>query len=430
VKAGASRCSAVMLMLDHVKAEYELAIHTPEQTKEAAFLKLNPLGHVPVLETAQGPIYHSNVIARWIGRSHKALLGKNEKEALEVEQWLDSIRNDLMNARSLFLYQIYGFKDSHLPKISQEEFAANLDKFIAILHVFDQHLAGKDFLVGNELSAADISLICDLEPVYRFVFAAEQRAKLPALTAYFEKHIKEPLFKSLYGNTCFPAAPIAVDFCKKGHHDKKHDDKHEKKHDEKKKDEKKKDEKKDDKKEEKKKEEKPKKKDDEEEEEHVEPKKEYVFPETNFKFFDFKTLYVNEPDKKKALQFLWDNWDAKAFSFWYLAYDKLPTECKKIYLTNNLMNGFLDRAELCRKHALGVHGVYGEEPDLDIRGVWLWKGTEMLEPLKEHQQFDVYKYTKLDPANPKDKALIEEYWTHLDEGKVEGRTICTIKLFK
>lgn len=457
VKAGSSRCSAVFLTLEAVKAEYELVFHTQEDTKSEAFHKLNPLGRVPVLETEEGNLAYTNVIARWICKKYNKLLGTNRKEELEVESWLEAVRLDLMVARGNFIYQVYGFEKDKC--LSKDEFNHHTSHFLDLAQAFEKHLTGKDFLVGSQLSAADIHLIAALEPVLRFVLCPGGRARIPNLVKYFEKHIKEELFKKFYGVFQFPEAPIYICFkdCKKhddhkkcaddhkkGHddHKKGHDD-HKKGHDEHKKgheEHKKGDEKKgheDQKKTEKKKEEKKKEKkddynDEDEEEAPKEVKKEYKFPDSAFKLPDFKTLYVNEPDKAKALEHLWAHWDANAYSFWYLNYDKLPTECKKLFLTNNLMTGFIDRAELCRKHAFGVHGVYGEENDYDIRGVWLWRGTDMLEPLKEHQQFDVYKYKKLDPKNEADKKLIEEYWTHLEseKGTVEGRVPRTIKYFK
>ena len=46
-------------------------------------------------------------------------------------------------------------------------------------------------------------------------------------------------------------------------------------------------------------------------------------------------------DKKEAIQFLWDNFDPNGFSFWKVSYDKYPGEGQKLYMTNNLANGFL-----------------------------------------------------------------------------------------
>ena len=38
-------------------------------------------------------------------------------------------------------------------------------------------------------------------------------------------------------------------------------------------------------------------------------------------------------------------------------------------MTSNLANGFLQRLEHFRKYCIGVWGVYGEEPNLEIRGI-------------------------------------------------------------
>ena len=38
-----------------------------------------------------------------------------------------------------------------------------------------------------------------------------------------------------------------------------------------------------------------------------------LLPETSFGLYDFKTLIVNATDKKEAIKFLWDNFDAKGY---------------------------------------------------------------------------------------------------------------------
>lgn len=49
------------------------------------------------------------------------------------------------------------------------------------------------------------------------------------------------------------------------------------------------------------------------------------------------------------------------------------------------MNGFMQRIDdKLRKHALGVFGVYGEEPSLEIMGVFMWRGTDVPLPMNEH----------------------------------------------
>ena len=66
-------------------------------------------------------------------------------------------------------------------------------------------------------------------------------------------------------------------------------------------------------------------------------------------------------------------------SFREVLYEKdQATEGKVLIKTNNTMNGFLQRSDPhFRKYAFAIHGVYGDEPDLEIRGAWLWRGTEV-----------------------------------------------------
>jgi len=39
-----------------------------------------------------------------------------------------------------------------------------------------------------------------------------------------------------------------------------------------------------------------------------------------------------------------------------------------------MLNGFLQRIDHFRKHALAMHCMLGEEPNLEIEGVWLFRG--------------------------------------------------------
>ena len=104
-----------------------------------------------------------------------------------------------------------------------------------------------------------------------------------------------------------------------------------------------------------------------------------------FNLFDFKTLIVNAQDKKEALESLWKAWDNSAFSFYFVHYEKYEGEGVVLHVTNNLLNGFLQRMDdKMRKHSLCVLGVYGDEPSLEIMGVFFWRGTDVIEPMKEH----------------------------------------------
>ena len=69
----------------------------------------------------------------------------------------------------------------------------------------------------------------------------------------------------------------------------------------------------------------------------------------------------------------WEGW-----SFWEFHYEKYDDEGQKLHLTNNLMNGFLSRAEGALKFVFGRHGVFGEAPNFEIKGIWLVRGKDRI----------------------------------------------------
>jgi len=410
VVATSSRCSSAIITALVTKSNFEIKVVDYASLKGEEYLKIHPYGKVPSAVTPEGPIFESNTISRYFARKSGSHYGKNAHEQTLVDQWLDNIRMDIAPHNKV-AYSVYGW-DKFL--LSKEEFETGLADYVKTLKVVDGHLKTNQFLVGNELTIADVVLVSDLALSYRWVFTETERKALPNLTAYFDRLVKLTEFKTVLGNIPHLDARPTIKFATKPCTKKEEKPKAAPKKEEKPKAAPKKEEKK------------------EEEEFKEEKPVEHKFPESAFNLHDFKTLYVNEPDKSKALDFLWKNWDNNAFSFWRLRYDKLPSEGKVVYLTNNLMNGFMDRADACRKHALGIIGVYGDEPNLDIRGVWMWRGTDVNPYMKEHPQFEYYECKKLDVNNAEDKALITEYWTKLeaDVDKVEGLTVRTCKIYK
>jgi len=69
------------------------------------------------------------------------------------------------------------------------------------------------------------------------------------------------------------------------------------------------------------------------------------------------------------------NYDREGYSIYYAKYEKYEGEGLVLYQTSNLMNGFLQRIdEKFRRHSLATMAIVGEEPNLDIESVWLFRG--------------------------------------------------------
>ena len=126
----------------------------------------------------------------------------------------------------------------------------------------------------------------------------------------------------------------------------------------------------------------------------------------------------------------WQDYDPQGYSLWHLHYEKYEGEGVKLSHTNNLCNGFLQRLDNFRKPVFARHGVLGEEPELEIMGVWMFRGLEIPQGMKENPQFEYHQVRKLDHTNEADKKLVEEYWTSQEGDKVEGKTLHTAKYHK
>jgi len=109
---------------------------------------------------------------------------------------------------------------------------------------------------------------------------------------------------------------------------------------------------------------------------------------TPFVLYDFKTLFVNHEDKKGKAVDTWyemNDWSENGWSFWHLHYDIYEGEGDKLHICNNLMGGFLSRAEHTSKYSFARQCVLGQEGSLQIMGCWFVRGQELPDGLvKEH----------------------------------------------
>ena len=137
--------------------------------------------------------------------------------------------------------------------------------------------------------------------------------------------------------------------------------------------------------------------DDEPKEEKKLPNPLDVLPPSTFDLFNFKTFFVNHKDKSgAAIDELKKIFDPAGYAIWFLHYDKYKGEGEVMYKTENLSKGFLQRFDTFRKHAFARHLVLGEEPDLNIDGIWLFRGTTIPQEAIDHPKFEYYKQHKMD----------------------------------
>ena len=76
--------------------------------------------------------------------------------------------------------------------------------------------------------------------------------------------------------------------------------------------------------------------------------------------------------------------------------------------------------------------MYGDEPKLEVAGMYIWKGTGVPAEITEHPTGEYYEKVPMDLDNPEHQNLIKDFFTKFEDkdGTVNGMTPRTVKLFK
>ena len=380
-----------------------------EETRKK--LKPNsPTGTFPYLETEEGVLSQSKAIELYLAEKYKPeLLGEGDLQKAQVRQWMDFASFELGDCAKKIVYPIFGW--APYCKESADQANNRLKEFMKAL---DQQVKGKRYAFGEELTLADIALFRQLKFFFQLVFPKGLREKVfPNVNDWFLRVLNTPETDKVYGKVLLCNQPVKPYICEKKEEHKKEDHKKE-----------------DHKKEGKKKEEKKA----EEEEKQEKPKKKQnpldLLPPSKLELESFKRAFLNNKDKEDAMNKFWEIYDPEGYSLWHLEYQNLPSECKVLFRTSNSKGMFLQKCDNLRRYAFATHGVYGVEDDYKIRGVWMFRGKEVPQEMKDNDLYEYITFTRLDPNKEEDKKLVHDYWTKLDENdEVEGRKCADVSYF-
>jgi elongation factor 1-gamma len=404
----AAKFCGVQLKEEHITDRAQIKTAEYKATK-------HPLGKCPAIVTPQGNLFESNAILRYFARLNPEakLYGSDAYTTSQVDQWLDFVSGEIDSQMWNTIYMLFGMNQRN-DGLFNTAIKTLSDALVAV----NAHLGNQTFLVGSSISIADIHLASSLIEPFRILFDEKERSAWPNLVRWFTTVTAQAPFAELYGTIRLcqkrfdmpPPAPAA------GHEEHKKAEK---------------------KAEAPKKEEKPAaaKKEAEEGDEHAAEKKEKnpldLLPPTTFDLYAFKTLFVNAPNKADAFEFLWKNLDKQGFSIWFIHYQKAEGENTKLFLTVNLSEGTCQKLEHFRKYAFGSWGVYGEEPNFEIKGCLLWRGVEHPQEVKDLGSYEYHTFVKANVDDEKDRKRVEEYWLSIGEGKVvDGLRARDVSYFK
>jgi elongation factor 1-gamma len=361
------------------------------------------------------------------------LRGENKGEDADVLCWINFAENVVRPAVMSWVLPA----TSCMP-FDQKSFDAAHSDSERLLSAINDVLLNKTFLVGERLSLADIHLAFNILPAYQHVIEPAATQRYGNVTRWFMTIVNQPNVAKVVGKvvlcekaSAFNAstwatnavniAPVAA----AADHGKKDKKKKEEKKEEKKP-------KADKKKKEKEEEEPAEEMDEAELAAAAEPKKKDPWAELEkgtFNMDEFKRTYSNEDTEKVAIPYFWDKLDKKNYSIWQCEY-KYPQDLKMVFMSCNLMGGFMQRLDSMRKQAFASLILFGENNKSTIGGIFIWRGQGLAFELSPDWAVDYesYTWTKLDADAPSTVKTVNEYlmW----EGDFGGRKFNQGKIFK
>ena len=395
----------VLHVVELTKAPVELQnIDWEDSEARKTLVTKSPTGTFPFLETEEGVLSESKAIECYLAEKHKPeLLGQGEMQKAQVRQWVDFGSFEIYHCSQSVVYPIFGWK----AYCKEEADKANA-RIKDLLKVLDQQVKDKKYILGDTLTLADVSLFNKLKFFFQLVFPKGLREKVfPNVTKWFTALAETTEVKKVYGKVHL-CNTILKPFIGEKKEEKKEDKKEKKE---------KKEEKKEEKTEEKK-----------EEKKKVNPLD--LLPPSKLELETFKRSFLNNKDKEDAMKKFWEIYDPEGYSLWHLEYQNLPTECKVLFRTSNSKGMFLQKCDALRRYAFAVHGVYGVEDDYKIKGLWMFRGKEIPQEMKDNDLYEYITFRKLDPTKEEDKQLVHDYWTKLNEtDEVEGRKCADVEYF-
>ena len=361
-----------------------------EDTKKRnTYAQKTPTTTLPFLETKNGNISESISIEIFLAKKHKPeILGSNAFEHAKINQWIEFANCEIQNCAKELIYPI--FKGKKPENKGNENDDKKFKKYLSLLE--KEFKKGNKFIMGNKLTLADIVLFRYLRFFFMFYLTEKIRNSLcPKLTLWFENIMNTQEAIEAYGRTLLckkQLKPLDIKIEKNKNKN--------------------------------------------------EPKKEIkkenpldFLPPSKFDLDNFKKEFCENSNKKEVMEKFWKDFDPKGYSLWLIEYQNLKSEGKKLFRMKNSKNFFLERFDDdFKRYSFGVHGVYGNNNEFKVKGLWMWRGEDIPEEIKENEYFNYLNIKKLDCKNDKDKKLVEEYWTKCNKGdKVDERKVEEISYF-
>ncbi|ETX27391.1 glutathione S-transferase family protein [Roseivivax isoporae] len=192
-ESGHSYKAALALELSGLDWEPVLVDFFAGATREAAYREgVNAMGEAPVLEDGDTRLTQSAVIQGYVSDRTGRFGGADAAEAREILRW-QFWDNHKLSSQAGMLRFLMNFLPEDKRPAEVIDFTAN--RLRSAYQVLDAHLAGRDWIVGDGVTNADLTCCGYLFYPEPFGFA---RAEWPAIDAWLDRLSGLPGWKHPY----------------------------------------------------------------------------------------------------------------------------------------------------------------------------------------------------------------------------------------
>lgn len=193
----------VLALINHLRLNVDIEIVdlTKGESSTPEFKAINPNGKIPTLVDDDFTIWESQAIMRYLAEKHKSdLIPSDLQERAKMDQWLSWHLAHFGPALAAITWERLApqfFEGYQTDEHALNKGLTNLARFAPVL---DEHLASREYLVGNRLTLADLALASAL--IHR------EAAQIP-VTQY--KNLMEWYGRVLalpYFQAALPPAPV------------------------------------------------------------------------------------------------------------------------------------------------------------------------------------------------------------------------------
>ncbi|EFY92707.1 hypothetical protein J3458_001842 [Metarhizium acridum] len=192
----------VLITLEELRVPYKTI--TIENPKEESFLKINPNGRLPAIQDPNANdmiLWESGAIVEYIVENYdeeKKLTFTKGPEKWYLKQYL----HFQMSGQGPYFGQHFWFRKFHPEDLPSAKKRYD-EQTLRVLQVLDSILEGKEYLVGNRFTYADLVFIPWDRVVEGFskdlLAESEAEKKYPNFFAWHKRLVARPAVRKVYG---------------------------------------------------------------------------------------------------------------------------------------------------------------------------------------------------------------------------------------